>query len=438
MFQWQCRYKFVHEFSEDYGRDTAVSLSMLWANKNFLGCSYPKKAEAQVANFPVPRKTELIRWLNENGYSDHFRTKEPARTTVKDSVTLKCGSAGTASTSSELTPAPSKSGRVGHLTGGSTNSPQTAGDSHSSSEESMPFETLTEQLDFLISSIRRQHDPSTLQKRKHSQEESMVESAESNTSAFSSPVAKRLLLDDDQVPDTKERVVESLAQKCICASCNGGTGTYPVQVLATICKSLNLGFSLAGYGGDGGSFVAEVYIDQMLMSKRASRSKEAAEDEAAREVLDRVADFQKANRKPPCYSKGVWSRIGDKAAPSQIDQPPRESLNSRLPRLIAEGQGFPEQGDRGGRRMMVDDTMPAMGSGIREKLLEFIHSDKQELVFTADLSLEEKKIVTELSEQHLLKHQNYGSTGSRHIIKKRIDSQPNHWSTDPEQRKIHY
>ena len=418
LFQWQCRYRFVHEFREDCDEETAVSLSMLWANKNFLGCSYPKKAEERIRNFPVPRKADLKRWLHDHGYTDHFLTDEAAHTMVKERVTLKRRS----SSSGDITPTAAKSGRVSHLTSKPSDSPLATSDSHSSSDEPMPYETLTEQLDFFISSIRRQHEAPSQQKRGSNQDGKRL-------SYSSAQQGGQPEVDHRSSSSSREcvQVVKMLAQKCACSDCNGGP--YPSQILSGLCQSVNLSFAFTGYETEGGaSYVAKVFVNEVMMSQRSSHTREAAEDEAAKEVLGMVTDHQRANWKPPCYSSGIWSRVGDTPVRGgQTSRPPPEDKSRKL---MGEGRGYPDQqSDRGGSRMMLEET--AVGNGIRDRLMEFIHSEKQELVFTADLSPEEQHIVGELSEQYLLKHQNYGSTGSRHIIKKRIDSRPNDWAGGP-------
>lgn len=399
LFQWQCRYKFVHEFMEDYDKETAVSLSMLWANMNFLGCSYPKKAEERIRNFPVPRKADLRYWLRDHGYSDHFLTNDAPHTTIKERTTLKRRT----SLSCEVAP---KSGKVSHLTSGPSDSPLPTSDGQSSSDEPMSYETLTEQLDFFISSIRRQHETPSQQKRSSSQD--------NKQSSYSSAAVQGGGQDHGNSSNSKE-VIEILAQKCACADCNGGP--YPSQIMNSLCQSVNLTISFTGYEAEGGSsYVAKVFVNEVVMSQQTSHTREAAEDKAAKEVLEMVAEHQRANWKPPCYSSEIWSRVGD----TSIRQTDEKS------RGLEEERSYSEQHrDRGGSRMMLEET--AVGNGIRHRLMDFIHSDKQELVFTADLTPEEQRIVGELSEQYLLKHQNYGSTGSRHIIKKRVDSRPNNW-----------
>ena len=400
LFQWQCRYRFVHEFMEDYSEETAVSLSMLWANINFLGCSYPKKAEEKIRNFPVPRKSDLRHWLHDHGYDNHFMTDDAPHTTVKGRTTLKRRTSSTC----EVTP---KSGKVSHLTSGPSDSPLAASDSQSSSDEPMSYESLTEQLDFFISSIRRQHETPSQQKRTSSQD--------SKRPSYSPAVVHEG--GKDHGSSGSGEVIKMLAQKCVCGDCNGGP--YPSQILTSLCQSVDTTISFTGHEADGGaSHVTKVFVNEVMISQQSSHTRKAAEDEAAKRVLEMVAEYQRANWKPPCYSSKIWSRVGDT---------PARQTEEKSRRLVEEGRSYPEQqSDRGGSRMMLEET--AVGNGIRDRLMEFIHSDKQELVFTADLTPEEQRIVDELSEQYLLKHQNYGSTGSRHIIKKRVDSRPSDWA----------
>ena len=434
-FEWQCRCKFVHDLQETYGTERAISLSMVWSNMNFLGCKYPEKTKALVSDYPVPRKEELKRWLREHNYSDDDRpdtTEGPAR--VKDRVSLR-------RPSSELSP-PAKIGRVVPPTGPGADGLSAVGDGQSSSEESMPFETLTEQLDFLISSIRRQHEPSstsTAQEPVSSQTAVSVDvTDDSHSPASCGPAVSQeewMATDTDSNPlNSRDRLsmIKKLAQKCICSKCNSVGDSYPSQVLLNICSSLKLNMRFDGYVSGEEATVARIYINQVFVSQASSWSKEEAEEQAADELLSAIAAYQETNWKPPCYSSGVWARIGDMPSVRPNNEPDNGQDNCwHKPREKGGRRGFaePAEAKHGrGRRMMLDGLEPsaqeAVGNGMRERLLEFIHSDKEELVFTADLSPDELQIVNALSEQYLLKHHCYGSTGSRHIIRKRVESLP--------------
>ena len=57
--EWESRVKFVEDHVDTFGLEKALTLSNVWANMKFLGCSYPAKAEALVAAYPVPDFDEL-------------------------------------------------------------------------------------------------------------------------------------------------------------------------------------------------------------------------------------------------------------------------------------------------------------------------------------------------------------------------------------------
>ena len=57
--EWESRVKFVEDNVGDHGLEKAVTLSIVWANMKFLGCSYPPGTEKLVNNYPVPSFDEL-------------------------------------------------------------------------------------------------------------------------------------------------------------------------------------------------------------------------------------------------------------------------------------------------------------------------------------------------------------------------------------------
>lgn len=57
--EWESRVKFVEDNVADYGLEKAISLSIVWANMKFLGCSYPPGTERQVSSYPLPPLEEL-------------------------------------------------------------------------------------------------------------------------------------------------------------------------------------------------------------------------------------------------------------------------------------------------------------------------------------------------------------------------------------------
>ena len=57
--EWESRVKFVEDYLPDYGLEKAINLSLVWANMNFLGCSYPPGTESLVKSYPLPSLEEL-------------------------------------------------------------------------------------------------------------------------------------------------------------------------------------------------------------------------------------------------------------------------------------------------------------------------------------------------------------------------------------------
>jgi hypothetical protein len=57
--EWESRVKFVEDNVGEHGLEKTVTLSIVWANMKFLGCSYPPGTEKLVDNYPVPSFEEL-------------------------------------------------------------------------------------------------------------------------------------------------------------------------------------------------------------------------------------------------------------------------------------------------------------------------------------------------------------------------------------------
>ena len=57
--EWESRVKFVEDNMTDHGLEKAVSLSVVWSNMKFMGCSYPPGTERLVKHYPLPPFEEL-------------------------------------------------------------------------------------------------------------------------------------------------------------------------------------------------------------------------------------------------------------------------------------------------------------------------------------------------------------------------------------------
>lgn len=89
--EWESRIKFVEDNMADHGLEKAVTLSIVWANMKFLGCSYPPGTEKLVASYPVPPLEELkarrkAKEALERGQSCGDCPTSPKRAKLDDTV----------------------------------------------------------------------------------------------------------------------------------------------------------------------------------------------------------------------------------------------------------------------------------------------------------------------------------------------------------------
>ena len=89
--EWESRVKFVEDNLADYGLEKAISLSIVWANMKFLGCSYPPGTERQVNSYPLPPLEELkarrkAKQSLKRGLSGEESAVTPKRTKLDDTI----------------------------------------------------------------------------------------------------------------------------------------------------------------------------------------------------------------------------------------------------------------------------------------------------------------------------------------------------------------
>ena len=133
--EWESRLLFVEDNLDRFGLERVIHLSQVWANVNFLGCSYPSHTQELVAEYPLPDQKLLMteRQKREGGQR-------------KGS-----GSGGKRGGGGEDEPL-SKRNRNDQTTNSETMH------SNSSDEADLPFEDISHHLDALISTIRKQHE----------------------------------------------------------------------------------------------------------------------------------------------------------------------------------------------------------------------------------------------------------------------------------------
>lgn len=132
--EWESRLLFVEDNLDRFGLERAIHLSLIWANVNFLGCSYPAHTQELVSDYPIPdpdllqteREKREKMWRKRSGSGGGRRDRD--------------------------TEPESKRTRTDQNTSSDTTY------NSSADEADLPFEDISQHLEALISTIRKQHE----------------------------------------------------------------------------------------------------------------------------------------------------------------------------------------------------------------------------------------------------------------------------------------
>lgn len=161
--EWESRVMFIEDNVDRYGLEKATTLSMVWANMHFLGCSYPPRTEALVAHYPLPDMDTL-----------RARRKERKRKTAPETQLHGKDKKGL--------PRPKK------IRPNPEPSTTKASETRSSDGEDTPdFDTVSSQLGALIAAVRKQQETENIFK----EEEEPSRSGKQFTGSFFQPAIKK-------------------------------------------------------------------------------------------------------------------------------------------------------------------------------------------------------------------------------------------------------
>lgn len=396
-FQWLCRRRFAEAHKDRYGLDKAISLSMVWANINFLGCEYSNKTTSLVSHYPVPDSNDMRRWVSVHGNivgAERTDGQAPKRTR-----------------SPSETP-PIKIPKV--QTAGESNGSSLAEGDDGKSSDSVPFETLTQHLDALISTIRKQ-------KEEHSS---------SPTYNASPPLSRSQVTTEDQ---KKERWLNLLARNaCLCAKCEP-EGTHPVTTVMKLTQRVQADVEFSFHVLPDDSHTTDLFLESTLMAQGTDSIKKQSKMKAAQALIAKITAQQELFGKPPCpiaSRRVAHMSIETLSGQPTADKIPEDNKGSQMLRRMGwsgeGGLGRKGEGQLEPVASSIEDLGSRMGLGgrgtslsnsvIRDQLMAFIRSEDNELVFPPDLSVADREAIHSISQQYHLFHKSYGTGSDRHLI----------------------
>lgn len=241
---------------EKYGLEKAIHLSLVWANTNFLGCSYPSHTQELVSEYPQPDQDSL---------RSERKKREQSERKVRES-------GGGGSGEREGT----KRVKVNQDETEDTSSKEGLCGNHDSSAEETDasFEQVSLQVDALISAIRRQHEKKAEEKMKQG---------------------------DANIP---QEVLKMLRSMCMCNQCfTPGTSpsslvnSYFQRYLARFDKKFKYNFSF-----NEGSTTTECKftINGQIIAETRGENKKFAKQRSAEHFLKLVNSYYQQQGKPCC------------------------------------------------------------------------------------------------------------------------------------------
>ena len=389
--EWVARISFIEDHLPTYGYERALSLSMVWANMKFLGCRYPDATERLVMHYNVP-ETDKSRTFPSNGCyiinAEDFPDGIPLGSLSRDE-----------------------------------------NDEYETVEKEGDSDTAT-QVSMLISNIRERVETEKLQgdvKPAGTVSPEMLE------------ICRKLVL--PQVISQEE---------------------HPVSLLTLSCQKANLMLSFAFKEHVDKTakhpriigFQATILINDTIVGKGDSYStKKDAKKHACEVVIERIKSLQESTGCVPvpapvnseCVQKseilsgngsttqkavpvtGVGGQLLRKMGWSEEDAAQPSQPFDALGNLGRSGLGFAPQ------------ESTTLRQNVEQKLNEFVNSDKDELVFSAEFNSEERKMIHNLCTQYKLHHKSHGKGDERKlVIQKRPNAQASTSTTEQSKYNQHY
>lgn len=253
--EWESRLLFVEDNLDRHGLERAIHLSLVWANVNFLGCSYPSHTQLLVSDYPVPDQ-ELLK----------AERKKRERAERKRRASM----GGESSEEAEIASKRPRS-QTKHSSSGSDGAHNSSADDTDAS-----FEHITQQVDALISAIRKQHEKKKMDDQ-------------------------RLKNDSVTVPD---EVLKMLRTMCMCNQCFC-PGTSPSSQVNSIVQRYTARFDKSfaydfTFTDNKSTTECKFLINGQFVTSASNENKKVAKQKTAEQFVKMVNDYYKENGKPCC------------------------------------------------------------------------------------------------------------------------------------------
>ena len=267
--EWESRLMFVEDNLDTHGLEKAINLSLVWANINFLGCSYPSHTHELVSDYPLPNQDVLRAERKKRERMERKRRESGGRGEVNSREGGEMGEGGLKRL---------REGRHEAEDSSSTDRGQETSDGpHNSSTEETDasFEQVSLQVDALISAIRKQHEKKAEEKAKKS---------------------------NDEVPS---EVAKMLHAMCMCHQCFS-PGTSPSSQVNSIVQRYVSRFDAKfqydfRYENERGASVCTFEINGQLIAKATDDlNKKIAKQRAAEHFLHIVSSYYQKHGRPCC------------------------------------------------------------------------------------------------------------------------------------------
>lgn len=389
--EWIARISFIEDHLPTYGFERALSLSMVWANMKFLGCRYPNATEQLVMHYNVP-ETDKSRTFPTNGCYVINAEDFP------DGIPL------------------------GALT-------REGNDECDALEKEDNDSDTATQVSMLISNIRERVET---EKKQGDVKPAVTISPEM------SEICHKLVLPEEVSQDD-----------------------HPVSLLTASCQKANLTISFAfkehidktlkhptiiGYQ-------ATILIDDTIIGKGDSYStKKDAKKHACEVVIEHIKSLQQSTGCAPaplhseCVQKSeILQGNGSTTTQQSVSV---GGVGGQLLRKMGwneetsaqSSQVFDSHSNPGRSGLgFAPQESSALRQNIEQRLHEFVNSDKDELVFSSEFSVDERKMIHTLCNQYKLHHKSHGKGNDRQlVIQKRPNTQANSSAAQQTSYKQHY
>ena len=235
---------------DKYGLEKAIHLSLVWANITFLGCSYPSHTHQLVADYPLPDQKLLLAERRKREGTERKRR----------------GSGGEGNTEVDSKRARLENSDLGH--------------NSSADDTDLPFEDISQSLDALISTIRKQHEKKL---------ENISQQQEQGTNA------------DRKIPKALSKMLHTMCmcEQCFCA------GNSPSSLVNSIIQRYVARFDKMFlyeflFNEKSGITRCRFLINNQLVAEGSDENRKTAKQKAAEQFLQLINGYYQDEGKPCC------------------------------------------------------------------------------------------------------------------------------------------